>query len=146
MRDWISDSGVATRQRRAFTLDSMIESELTSLLDAHDALVKACVDGALSFSEFLTSYGEFPHNFALDGHESTGDELALLKRVRQRIAFHFQVAGVLSGVYSGFAGMLGEDNEVGRFAPAVGMMRLKQLVERHATFEAPGPGKSKDSE
>ncbi len=131
--------GIATNQLRASKLDSMLETELLALLDAHDALVAACAAGELSFSDFLSAYGGFPHNFALDGHESPHDELTLLKRFRQRIAFHFQVAGVLSGVYPGFAGMLGEDNEVGRFAPAVGMMRLKQLAARHPKFECPPP-------
>lgn len=117
----------------------MSEAEINALLDAHDSLVKACVVGELPFAEFLSAYGEFPHNFALDRHESSGDELALLTRYRQRIAFHFQVSGVLSGVYSGFADTLGEDNAVGRFSPAIGMMRLKQLAEQYPEFECPPP-------
>ena len=44
----------------------MTESEVCALLDAHDALVRACVDESLSFAEFLAAYGNFPGNYALD--------------------------------------------------------------------------------
>jgi hypothetical protein len=49
----------------------MTESELTTLLDAHDALAKAYVDSNLRFAEFDSAYGDFPHNYALHGHSGT---------------------------------------------------------------------------
>jgi hypothetical protein len=62
----------------------MTESALNALLDAHDALVKQCVDSALPFAEFLALYNDFPHLYALDGHEATPDGRAVLQRSRKR--------------------------------------------------------------
>ena len=62
----------------------MTESELSALLDAHDSLVTAYVDSSLTFSEFVSAYGDFPHNYALDGHSGTADERADLRFFRQR--------------------------------------------------------------
>jgi hypothetical protein len=114
----------------------MTESELTALLDVHDALVKSCVDSVLPFAEFLALYNGFPQSYAFDGREATADERALFKRSQRRIAFHFQVAGVLSGVCSepDLANELYQ--EAGRFAAAVGLMRLRELVRRHPDFKA----------
>ena len=57
----------------------MTESEISALLDAHDALVKACVDSSLTFSEFLFAYGDFPNNYALDEQKATADARAVLQ-------------------------------------------------------------------
>jgi hypothetical protein len=112
------------------------DTELTALLDAHDALVKSCVDSVLPFAELLALYNDFPHLYALDGHEATTDERAVLQRSRRRIAFHFQVANVLSGLAS--EADLGNRlyKEAGRFAPAVGLMRLRALLRQHPDFKA----------
>jgi len=114
----------------------MNESELVAPLDAHDTLVKSCVESALPFDEFLALYNGFPHAYALDGHEARPDERALLTRSQKRIAFHFQVANVLSGLASraDLANRLYE--EAGRFAPAVGLMRLRALLRHHPDFKA----------
>jgi hypothetical protein len=114
----------------------MTESELTALLDAHDVLVKSCIDSTLPFAEFLALYNDFPHAYALDGHEATLDGRAALQRSRKRIAFHFQVAGILSGLCSEADSENGLYGEVGRFSPTVGLKRLRELVARHPDFEA----------
>jgi hypothetical protein len=119
----------------------MTDLELTALLDGNDSLVKSCVDSALPFAEFLVLYNDFPHAYALDGHEATPEEFAVLKRSSKRIAFHFRIAGVLSGLCSdaGPGNSLYEGAE--RFAPAVALMRLRELVDRYPDFKAePGFG------
>jgi hypothetical protein len=78
----------------------MNDAEITALLDAHDALVKVVVAGEIPFVEFLAAYDDFPQAYALDGHEATPEELAVLRRSRKRIAFHLRVSGALSGVCS----------------------------------------------
>lgn len=114
----------------------MTESELSALLDAHDALVKSCVDLTLPFENFLALYNDFPHVYALDGHESAPDGRAVFQRSAKRIAFHFQVAKVLSGLTSEADSALSPYGEAGRFAPAVGLMRLGALVRRYPDLKA----------
>ena len=63
----------------------MTESELNGLLDAHDGLVKAFIDSTLTFSEFVSAYGDFPHNYALDGDSGTAKERAMMRRFGKRI-------------------------------------------------------------
>lgn len=114
------------------------ESELTALLDAHDVLVKSCVDSTLPFEQFLALYNNFPHVYALDGHEATPEELDVYKRSQRRIAFHLQVAGILSGLYSESAFPNGLSDEAGRFPPVVGLMRLRALVRQYPDFRRCG--------
>ncbi|MEA3161256.1 MAG: hypothetical protein QOD95_2804 [Gammaproteobacteria bacterium] len=114
----------------------MTESALNALLDAHDALVKQCVDSALPFAEFLALYNDFPHLYALDGHEATPDGRAILQRSRKRIAFHYKVARVLSGLCSETDSENGIYGDAGRFGPMVGLMRLRELVGRHSDCKA----------
>src|SRR5260370_28335105 len=87
----------------------MTESEISALLDAHDALVKACVDSVLTYSEFLFAYGDFPNNYALDAQKAPEDARAVLRLFRKRVAFHFRVAGSLAGFspVEGFATLSG---------------------------------------
>jgi hypothetical protein len=115
----------------------MTESEVKALLDAHDALVTACLDSSLTFAVFVSAYDGFPNNYALDGHEAvTQQERTVLALFPRRIAFHLRVAGVLSQVCSD------EDNSnpsyaaARRFLPDVGLMRLRELVARYPGFEA----------
>jgi hypothetical protein len=112
------------------------ESELNGLLDAHDALVKAYVDSSLTFSEFVCAYGDFPHNYALDDHSGTVEERAVLRLFGKRIGFHLRVAGVLSGLRSADDPADIPYVDAGRFLPAVGLMRIRELVARYPEYEA----------
>jgi hypothetical protein len=114
----------------------MTESEVNALLDAHDVLVRACVDARLTLPEFLGAYGEFPYAYALDERKASGDELAVLRRFRKRIAFHGRVSDVLSGpsAEDTYADMGGD--EVGAFFPMVKLVRLRQLVARYPDLKA----------
>jgi hypothetical protein len=115
---------------------AVTESELNGLLDAHDVLVKAYVDSSLTFSEFVCAYGDFPHNYALDGHSGTVEERAVLRLFGKRIAFHLRVSGVLSGLRSADDPADIPDVDAGRFLPAVGLMRIRELVARYPEFKA----------
>jgi hypothetical protein len=112
------------------------ESELSALFDAHDALVKAYGDSSLTFSEFVSAYGDFPRAYALDGHSGTAEERAVLRFFRMRIAFHLRVSGVLSGLRSADDPVDIPYDDAGRFLPAVGLMRLRELVARYPDFKA----------
>ena len=109
---------------------------MNGLLDAHDALVKACVDSSLTFSEFVCAYGDFPRNYALDGHSGTVEERAVLRLFGKRIAFHLHVSGVLSGLHSVDDAADIPYIDSGRFLPAAGLMRIRELVARYPEFKA----------
>jgi hypothetical protein len=112
----------------------MTESEVSALFDAHDALVTACVDSVLTFSEFTMAYGDFPNNYALDPQKAPQDSRAILRLFRKRLAFHLRVAGLLSGS----SAMDSPDPyaDAGRFIPTIGLVRLRELSARYPDFEA----------
>ncbi len=112
----------------------MTESELSALFDAHDALVVAVVDSSLTFPEFLAAYGNFPHNYAFDGYSGTAH--VVLQYFTRRIAFHLRVSAILSGLRSADDPVDIPYADAGRFRPAVGLMRLRELVARYPDFKA----------
>jgi hypothetical protein len=114
----------------------MTESEISALLDAHDALVRAYVDSSLSFEEFVLSYGDFPRIYQLVGDSGTTEDRVILRLFRKRIAFHSRVAGVLSGLRSADDPADISHDDANRFLPAVGHIRIRELVARYPDFEA----------
>jgi hypothetical protein len=113
----------------------MTESEVSALLDAHDALVTACVDSLLTFSEFLFAYGDFPNNYALDPQKAPPDARAVLALFRKRLAFHIRVAGTLRG-FRAEDDTFSPYGDAGRFTPAIGLTRLRELAARYPDFKA----------
>ncbi len=116
----------------------MTEHEIEALLDAHDALIRTCVESRLAFAEFVAAYGDFPT--APDEGAGRG---AVLRPLGGRIAFHKRVAGVISGL-RGEGGSSGR--EVGRFMPMVVLMRLRELVERYPNLRCGGAEQIQSSE
>jgi hypothetical protein len=113
----------------------LTDSELNALLDAHDALVAACVEERLTLVEFLAAYNDFPRVYGLDGRDAGADERLVLRRASQRIAFHFRVLETVSGpIGNDDEGALNAD--IGDFLPRVTLMRLRQLVARYPEFKA----------
>jgi hypothetical protein len=122
-------------------MPAMTELELCALLDAHDALVTACIDASLSFAEFLAAYGDFPITYHLDGSAAAAEERAVLRLFRKRIAFHFKVWDVLSGLRADDdANAL--QGEAARFVPLAGLSRLRLLVARYPDFKAEPGGRA----
>lgn len=117
-------------------MPTMSELEISALLDAHDALVQAYVASGLTFSEFVSAYGEFPHNYALDADSGIAAKRAVLRFFRKRIAFHLLVAGVLSGLRSADDPADIPYGDAGRFLPDVGLMRIGELLARYPDFKA----------
>ncbi|USJ02327.1 hypothetical protein MUG10_09635 [Xanthomonas prunicola] len=68
------------------------EPKLLDALDHHDALVRQCAVGALSFREFCAAYENFYWAHALDGHESDSAGQALFDRLAACIAPHHVLA------------------------------------------------------
>ena len=101
----------------------MSATALSAQLDAHDALIRACLDGTLPLLEFAAAYGNFPSSGL-----ATGDAgVATAPTLQRRIAFHMQVAGILAGA----AGL------EGRLAGAV-TLRLTHLAARYPNFSCGG--------
>jgi hypothetical protein len=115
----------------------MTEAEIAGLLDAHDGLVAACLDSRLSFIEFLAAYGDFPGGYGLDEDKAATDTRAILPLFRKRIAFHRQVAGVLSGFHQPLENVMLDNAE--EFLQRAVLVRLRQLVSRYPDFKAEPP-------
>jgi hypothetical protein len=113
----------------------LTDSELNALLDAHDALVAACVEERLTLVEFLAAYNDFPRVYGLDGSGVGADERLGLRRFQQRIAFHFRVLDAVSGP-TGIDDQDAMNAGVGEFLRRATLMRLRQLVARYPDFKA----------
>lgn len=113
----------------------MTDTELTALLDAHDALVTACVEERLTLVEFLAAYNDFPRVYGLDGRAAGADERLVLRRASQRIAFHFRVLEVVSGP-TGIDDSDPLNEGVGEFLRRATLMRLRQLIARYPDLKA----------
>jgi hypothetical protein len=112
------------------------ESEISALLDAHDALVKAYVDSNLTFSEFVSAYGDFPRDSMLDSRSGAAGVPGVLQFFQKRIAFHLRVSSIFSGLRSADDPVDIPFGDAGRFLPTVGLTRLRELVARYPDFEA----------
>jgi hypothetical protein len=113
----------------------LTDSELNALLDAHDALVAACVEERLTLVEFLAAYNDFPRVYGLDGRAAGADERLVLRRFQQRSAFHFRVLEVASGP-TGIDDSDPLNAGVGEFLRRATLMRLRQLIVRYPDFKA----------
>jgi hypothetical protein len=111
----------------------MNEAEVTEALDAHDALLAACVDGTVSFDEFILAYGNFPDSYGLKEDAGTGTH-TIVRLFRMRIAFHKHVSGVLSGFRQSPEPAVSEELRV--FMHKAIMLRLRTLVSRYPDFRA----------
>jgi hypothetical protein len=74
----------------------MTATEIRAVLDAHDALLRSCVDGRLTFPEFLGAYGDFPRGYGLEKDAPSPEEREVLRLFRKRVAFHGLAADVIS--------------------------------------------------
>jgi hypothetical protein len=113
----------------------LTDSELNALLDAHDALVAACVEERLTLIEFLAAYNDFPRVYGLDGRNAGTDERSVLRRASPRIAFHFRVLEVVSGP-TGIDDSDPLNAGVGEFLRRATLMRLRQLIARYPDLKA----------
>jgi hypothetical protein len=123
---------------RARNANGMSTTAISAALDAHDALVRDCAEGRLTFGEFLGAYGDFPRGYGWEEDPVSPEEREALRIFRRRVAFHRQVAGVMSGL-RGTADMgAPEEGGAREFLPVVGLMRLRELVARHPDLKVTG--------
>ena len=113
----------------------MTESQLSSLLEVHDRLVAACVEGSMPPLEFWAAYGDFYNLYALGGFGASPEQRALFRRYGERIAFHRRVTSILSGGAAAQGRGDGDYTGADRFLPEVLRMRLRQLVAQYPAFK-----------
>jgi hypothetical protein len=67
------------------------KNEVETILNELDDLVMQCIEGKLSFNDFLDKYG-YPMGFyALDGHESDDLGKTILSNFSKRISLHEEI-------------------------------------------------------
>ena len=108
------------------------EAELIEVLDRADAMINACAEGLLDFNVFYRDLG-YLHGFhALDGHESDEEELRMLDKHHDRIAWIERVLDEISGVCADQDSTKESYINAGRFGTAEALRRLKVLVENRS--------------
>jgi hypothetical protein len=129
---------ISGRAMRAGNANGMSTTAISAALDAHDALVRDCAEGRLIVGEFLGAYGDFPCGYGWEEDPVSPEEREALRLFRRRVAFHRQVAGMMSGLL-GTADMgAPEEGGAREFLPVVGLMRLRELVARHPNLDVTG--------
>jgi hypothetical protein len=118
----------------------MTTADLDALLDAHDALVRACVAGELPLAEFVLAYGEFPGGQGIDAGSLAREWPALAAALQTRLAFHRQVAALLSGLNAGGDPPVGLTGGAGAFLEKAVSLRLRTLLDRHPDCRGGTPG------
>lgn len=98
--------------------------------------MNAYVDSNLTFAEFVSAYGDFPHSYGLDGQTGTAEERVVLQLLGRRVAFHLRVSSVVSGFRSADDPTDIPNADAGQFLPAVALMRIRELVARYPEFRA----------
>ena len=114
----------------------MTEGELLGSFERHEVLLARCISGEIPLEEFLERYNNFPHAYALDGHEGDEEERTLLNRHAERIRFHFGILETLSGLCSEHEAQSAEYRKAGRFGPATGLARLRQFVRQNSGWRS----------
>jgi hypothetical protein len=105
------------------------EDELLRELRKQDDLVEKCVQGQLGFWDFCEQYNEFYAYYALDGHESDDEEIALLEKYADRIELHRVIAwDILGKVCSDDDAKRDVYQQAGRFGSVEALARLRVLV------------------
>jgi hypothetical protein len=109
------------------------EQDIVEKLDLHDQLVMDCAAGELEFWKFCEAYNNFFYYYALDGHESDDEELALLHKFEDRIVFHERVAEeVLGKVCSDEDAEKPDYIKCGRFGSRVAVEKLAEIAGKNA--------------
>ncbi len=104
------------------------ESDLLKIIAEHDALVRHCLAGKLSFWEFCEKYNDFYAYYALDGHESDEEERALLEKHDRLIEPHRIIAyDILGQVCADTDAELESYKQAGRFGAAEALARLQNV-------------------
>ena len=104
------------------------ESEFLELLDQCDALVLDAVGGTLDVRALYTRLGDVHGHFALDGHESDEEELALMHRHQLRLSFIEDALDALNGLCAESDATKQSYIDAGRYGADEALRRLRLVV------------------
>ena len=104
------------------------EIDLLKQLENHFQIINDFVKGKISYKEFEEKYNSFYYHYALDGHESDGEEKKLLKKYSEKIEFFEKVSSILSGICSDEDSRKEIYIKAGRYSSEVSKNKIKQLV------------------
>ncbi len=115
---------------------SRTENEIIDAINEHDSLVRRCSAGEIDFWSFILQYNNFYQHHALDGHESSEEELTILSRLEPRVLPHRLVASdVLAHVCSDHDAANPSYQAAGRFGSSVAVDKIRAIA---STFIGPG--------
>lgn len=115
----------------------MTESELSELLSRLNRAVTRCVCGKTSFEQFVEEYGYPVGEYALDGHEASDEERAVLSAWKAQIAPHIAITEqILNKLCSSEDAAKPVYQVQGRFGPDVAKERLREIAFAYAIKEA----------
>lgn len=104
------------------------EAELLGVLDQSDALISECLSGGISVYELQERLGLLHSLHALDGHESDGEELALMERHGARLQRIDRVLDQLAGLCADSDAATPSYVEGGRYGSAEAFRRLRDAA------------------
>lgn len=108
------------------------EYEFLEVMDKYDQMIQQCAKGDIVFKDFLEKYNDFYAYYALDGHESDEQELALFEKYGWRIKPHEELAQeILSYLCNDDDALKDSYINAGRFGSNEALRRLKALSEKY---------------
>ena len=105
------------------------EEEFLVTINRYDKLARDCAKGEIPFGQFLEQYNSFPEFYALDGHESDGEENEMLHKYDSRVQAHLKLSEkVLSPMCSEEDSVKEQYIQAGRIGRRGAFVRLQEVV------------------
>ena len=128
--------------RQAMTIFST-ETEFVALLEKMEAMIDECASGKREFYSFHREIGYLHSFYALDGHESDEEELAIMERHRSRLSWIERVLEEIGEVCSAGDAPKEAYIRAGRFGSEEALRRMRELMKNwmdEETKNAAEPG------
>ncbi len=113
----------------------MTRISLLALFRSATMLVIQAVAGRMNLKHFIEAYDNFYYFNALDGHEDSDDERAVMREFEKLIRFHEAVQAIVDTIYWGPEEQREAYLAAGRMLPEDGEKRLRECVAEHAPME-----------
>jgi len=108
----------------------MDEHPVLEVLEAGTLRVLGLEAGRLTPTQFVEEYGAFYHHSALDGHEATPEDRAVLRENADACRLHAEVQAIVDKIYDS-AVPLAEYERAGRLLPGEAARQIIEVARRH---------------